>query len=128
MASDVTAERIGSAVRQLLGQVSQAELARRLGVDASVVSRWVNGKAPFTHQDVAEIEHALELRPGTVAAVAGYHDLTGTLDTHTLILIDENLSPEDREILARLYERAALRGPLKSDGLDRPTDGVPNHS
>lgn len=108
---DSTAERLGAAVRQLLGGVSQAELARRLGVDPSVVSRLVNGKAPFSHEDVANIEDALNLTPGTVAVVAGLYAPGNPMDVQTQLLIDECLSPEDRELLARLYERARLRGP-----------------
>lgn len=111
MASEDTAKRLGAAVRQLLGSVSQVELARRLGVDPSVVSRWVNGKAPFTHQDVADIEDALRLRPGTVATAAGYYDPDSPLDIPAQLLMDDNLSPEDRVLLAQLYERARLRRP-----------------
>jgi transcriptional regulator with XRE-family HTH domain len=99
------AVRIGGAVRSLLGGASQAELARRLGADPATVSRWVNGKAGLTHEDVAKIESALHLAPGTVAVVAGYYDHQASADLRTLLLTDSHLSPEDRELLARLYDR-----------------------
>lgn len=117
MATRETSERIGTAVRQLLGEVSQAELARRLDVDPSVVNRWVNGKAPFDHDDVANIENALGLTAGTIALVAGLYDPQAGESVPALIASDPSLDEEDRRLLLALYERSRRRVQPNHDGV-----------
>lgn len=117
VATGETAERIGAAVRQLLGGMTQAELARRLNVDSAVISRWVNGRAPFDHEDVARIEEALGVTPGSVAILAGYYDPTASTTVQVALLNDPDLDPEDRQLLIGLYERARLRGRADGDGI-----------
>lgn len=121
MATDEGTERIGAAVRQLLGEVTQAELARRLNVDPSVVNRWLRGKAPFNHDDVARIEQALRLTPGTVALVAGFYDPQAAESVPALIASDPSLDEEDRRLLLALYERSRRRAQANGDGIsDHP--------
>lgn len=72
--------------------LTQAELAKRLGVSQQTVSRWESGLAVPSPQRVTAVEDELELERGTLLKAIGY-----------LPEEESSGSPEDvRRILGRL--------------------------
>ncbi|WP_442951579.1 helix-turn-helix domain-containing protein [Paenibacillus sp. GYB004] len=47
----ISLERERCRLRELLGDISPAEFARRMGVHRSTVTRWMNGERDMTYED-----------------------------------------------------------------------------
>ena len=63
---------LARAVRVHRGSMTQAELARRVGISQAVLSHWENGDRGLSYDKVFRIEEALGLAHGTVGRTAGY--------------------------------------------------------
>lgn len=63
----------------LLSETSQAQLARRLGVSAQLVSDWKRGRRTPSPDHVFALEEALDVEPGQLAARAAERGLAAEL-------------------------------------------------
>lgn len=72
--SDAVAVRLGDALRRARAAsgVSQAELARRLGVIPQELNRWEAGRRRVPIETLEAAEQAMGAEPGTVFRLAGY--------------------------------------------------------
>ena len=84
--SDDVAVRLGDGLRQARAMVdmSQAELARRLGVIPQYVNRWEAGGRRIDPETIEAAERELGVRRGTVWRLAGYVDDAGLVDLDLL--------------------------------------------
>lgn len=83
--------------------VSQAELARRLGMAQQTISKYIAGESPPENPDtVFEMEAKLGLPPGYLSHHLGYLPLT-YVPTASSIEADPRLSPASRTMLMRVY-------------------------
>lgn len=85
-ALDPVAVRLGGGLRgaRLAAGVSQAELARRLGVAPNQLNRWEAGGRRLDLETIEQAEQRLGLPRGTVFRLAGYVEDAGLLDVATL--------------------------------------------
>lgn len=91
--------------------LSQAALARRIGISAQAVSGWFAAGNTPSRDNVERIEHELDVQPrGSLLTAAGYaverHD-TPTLES--LIRSDPGLSAEDKRTFLHLLRMARAR-------------------
>lgn len=121
---DEVAVRLGTGLRRAIeiADVTQAELARRLGVPPNYVSRWIAGSGSMGRrldlETIEQAEHVMGLTPGTVLRHAQFVD-DGTL-------IDVGSLPEgaQRSVRAILREYGVDGGEgVGGDGVDR-SEGV----
>ena len=103
------------ALRTLIDErgMSQAELARRLGLSAQSVSAWVTGTVTPTHGNVVRIEDELAVDArGSLLTLAGYStDCAAEPTVESLIRADSGLDPEDKRVLLRIIRLARERAP-----------------
>jgi len=101
------------ALRALLQErgVSQAALARRLGLTPQAVSAWVTGGTTPSRDNVVLIEDELAVQPrGSLLTVAGWaHEDTAAPTVESLIRADPGLDPEDKRVLLRIIANARER-------------------
>lgn len=64
--------RIGRAIREARGDLSQTELSARLNVPQTTISRWERGTVDFTVEQLRVIEIALDMEPGELLIAGGY--------------------------------------------------------
>lgn len=96
---------LGQAIRESLGDRSQAWLATQLGIDQSVISRIISGQIQELAVDrVAEIEKVLDLTPGALLRAAGY--VADTIGVRDAITADKQLTPEQKRTLRNVYDLA----------------------
>jgi transcriptional regulator with XRE-family HTH domain len=98
---------IASAIRSAYaGRLTQAELARQLGVAQNTISRWSTGEVEPRLDDIVAVETACKLPRGFLLRAAGYveHDSTPEM----AIAADHRLDDARRELLLAAY-RAALK-------------------
>lgn len=98
---------IASAIRSAYaGRLTQAELARQLGVAQNTISRWSTGEVEPRLDDIVAVENACKLPRGFLLRAAGYveHDSTPEM----AIAADHRLDDARRELLLAAY-RAALK-------------------
>lgn len=102
---------LGEALHRLLleAAMSNAELARRTGVDGSTVGRFIRGDIAITVEHVASWEDALNLPRGRLYVESGLidPDELGIASVETAIAADRALDRDSREILTRTYRRLA---------------------
>lgn len=115
------AEQLGAALSEVREAVdiSQSELARRIGKKPSYVSEWESGRKILPLRLISDIEKALGLTRGTVLTRAGLVDLL--VSPRDVIASDPDLDPEDRRLLLGLYDRARLRADGHGDGVTDDT-------
>jgi transcriptional regulator with XRE-family HTH domain len=84
--NDAVATRLGEALRRTraLVDVSQSELARRLGVSPQYVNRWEAGGRRIDPETVEQAERLLGVRRGTVWRLAGFVEDEGLVDLDLL--------------------------------------------
>ena len=101
------------ALRALLDErnISQAELARRLGLSAQSVSAWTTGSVTPTRDNVARVEDELAVEPrGSLISAAGYRtEGPPQVTVESLIRSDPGLDPEDKRVLLRIIRMARDR-------------------
>lgn len=90
--------------------VSGSELARRVGVSQSAVSKWLAGGA-IDPDNVFAVERALNRKPGSLSRLMGYLplDAVPTLTPEDAIAADATLSADTRGDLLAILERARER-------------------
>lgn len=110
--TDVNAA-IGRALKHLRAPtgVGQVELADRLGIDQTTVSRWERGLDAFPAYRVVQIEDALGLARGALWSAAG---LMGLTSVETAIYADPGLGAMEQRTLVATYQ--ALRNVPKRGG------------
>jgi transcriptional regulator with XRE-family HTH domain len=93
--------------------MTQAELARQLGVAQNTISRWSTGEVEPRLQDIAAVEAACRLPKGFLLRAAGFveHDNTAEM----AIAADHRLDAARRELLLAAY-RAAVRQSKRDRG------------
>jgi transcriptional regulator with XRE-family HTH domain len=95
------AKALGTVARE--DNLSQAELARRLGLAQQTVSKYIAGQLPPENPHIVfEMERSLGLPPGYLSNHLGYVPV-GAPDTPTAILNDRGLIPETRQMLLQVY-------------------------
>jgi transcriptional regulator with XRE-family HTH domain len=99
------ADRMGIAIREarLGARLNQTELARKVKVEQSHLSRWELGKSLPGLAYVATIENVLSLHRGALLIQAGYVDLHGVSETERAIEVDPMLSDSVRSGLLAMY-------------------------
>jgi len=105
---------IAAAIRSAYaGRLTQAELARQLGVAQNTISRWSTGEVEPRLDDIAAVESACKLPRGFLLRAAGYveHDSTPEM----AIAADHRLDDARRELLLAAY-RAALKQSKRDKG------------
>lgn len=105
---------IAAAIRSAYaGRLTQAELARQLGVAQNTISRWSTGEVEPRLDDIAAVEGACKLPRGFLLRAAGYveHDSTPEM----AIAADHRLDDARRELLLAAY-RAALKQSKRDKG------------
>lgn len=85
--------------------VGQAELAERLGMHESSISRMIRGQTQgVTVDQLVRIERALDLRPGRVLRTAGLVDADDGATVRERIETDPLLTASERTIVLRIYD------------------------
>lgn len=96
---------IGAAIKDALGDRSQAWLGEQLDLDPSVVSRIISGRiAELTVDRVAEIEQVLGVTAGTLLRAGGY--VADQVTVADAITADATLNPEQKRTLRNVYDLA----------------------
>jgi transcriptional regulator with XRE-family HTH domain len=100
-------EALGRALRQLRKStgIGQVELAKRLHVEQTAISRWERGMDAIPAYRLPLIERALECPAGSLWAAAGLLNLDPVAQA---IYADEQLGAVEKRTLTATYE--ALRG------------------
>jgi transcriptional regulator with XRE-family HTH domain len=100
---DEIAAALGSAMREarMDRHESQVDVARRLGVDQTLLSKWELGRVMPDFEDVELIESGLQLRRGWLLLQAGLVELTHD-DTEAAILSDPFITAEGKTVLIRI--------------------------
>ena len=95
---NVQPSRLSRAVKQARENsgVTQAELARRMGVTQPQISQWETSREPDL-DNVARIETGLELRRGAILRLAGYVENGSSVEE--VIQQDASLSSTTRRLL-----------------------------
>lgn len=90
--------------------ISGSELARRVGVSQSAVSKWLAGGA-IEPENVFAVERALGKQGGELSRLMGYLplDAVATLTPEDAIASDSTLSADTRGDLLAILERARAR-------------------
>jgi len=103
----------GEALRATIVErgISQAELARRVGVSPQAVTTWTAGTVIPTRENVIRVEDELAVEPrGSLLELLGYsRETTGAPTVESLIRADSGLHPEDKRIFLRLIRMARER-------------------
>lgn len=92
--------------------ITQAGLARRLGLTPQAVSAWVTGSTTPSRDNVEALEDELAVEPrGWLLNLAGYSSDTepGSPTVESLIRVDPGLDPEDKRVLLRIIAMARER-------------------
>jgi transcriptional regulator with XRE-family HTH domain len=94
--------------REAAGE-SQSGLSQKLGLSRSAVWQWENGETVPTPDNVATVEQALGLQPGSLSRLLGYLP-AGVVDQETISVIealeaDPRLGERERELLAAMYRQ-----------------------
>ena len=88
---------------------SQRRLADELGVSHSTVAYWERGEGVPAGDNLARLEHILQLEPGTLTRLLGYmpehtmrREMSGVIEA---IMTDPQLGARERELLLALYHQ-----------------------
>lgn len=94
---------IGAALKQLRQPtgVGQVELAARLDIDQTTVSRWERGLDAIPAYRIVQVEDALGLSRGVLWAAAGLMGLTAV---EQAIYADAGLTAAEKQLVAAAYE------------------------
>ena len=93
-------------------QLSQAALARRLGISAQAVSAWMAGGVVPTWENVVRIEDELAVDPrGSLLTAAGYSagPDPDQPTIESLLRSDPGLDVEDKRVILRILRLARER-------------------
>jgi transcriptional regulator with XRE-family HTH domain len=103
------------ALRALIDErgMSQAQLARSVGVSAQAVSAWTTGSVTPARENVERIEDELAVDArGSLVALAGYStNGLAEVTVESAIRADPGLDPEDKRVLLRILRLARERHP-----------------
>ena len=96
---------LGNAIRDALSDanMSQNELARRVGRSPATMNRWINGQDLDQFDIAMAIEDALELPRGHLFIAAGYVD-GEPLSVRDAIATDPDLPANLRQIVLTTYD------------------------
>lgn len=99
---------VSGAIRRVMetAGVSPAELAERLGVNASTVSRLVSGESEPSIERIAQIEKALGVPAGRIYRSAGLVADDDGRTTQDIIECDPLLTVENMRFVVRTYNVA----------------------
>lgn len=99
--ADARLVKLGEAIKDALGNQSQASLASSIGVQPARLSRILSGQVEDVSINfVVAVEDALRLGRGDLLRAAGYVDDAVTLSAAAAS--DPNLSPEQRRVVRNL--------------------------
>lgn len=92
--------------------MTQAALARQLGISAQAVSAWLSSNVVPTRENVTRIEDELAVEPrGSLLTAAGY-SIDGEAEPPTvesLLRADPGLDAEDKRVILRILRLARER-------------------
>jgi len=94
--------------REAVGE-SQSGLSQKLGLSRSAVWQWENGETVPAPDNVAAVEQALQLQPGSLSRLLGYLP-AGAVEREMISVIealeaDPKLRERERELLAAMYRQ-----------------------
>jgi transcriptional regulator with XRE-family HTH domain len=87
--------------------VSQADIAKAIGVDQPTVSKWARGDRRPPLDVLPTVERLCDVRRGTILRAAGYVD--DTTDLLAAIATDPHLDPDGKDALRLLYRVLSAR-------------------
>ena len=95
---------LGAAIRdvRLERRESQVTVARRLGIEQTILSRWELGRILPSLDDIERLDDALRLRPGGLLVRAGLVELAAN-PTEAAIEADAIISVEGKRALLHFY-------------------------
>ncbi|MCK9311397.1 MAG: helix-turn-helix transcriptional regulator [Bacteroidales bacterium] len=77
--------------------LSQKDLAERLGVSPQLVNKWVKGKENFTFETVAKLEEALNIELMSVTGFEGIQKTELKMVEIPYSVLTQNIQPEIKE-------------------------------
>lgn len=109
MAGDDALVAVRQAVRAAYEQANlkQKDVAERLTIDQTTVSKWVTGERVISWQEMLRLEEACGLPPGWVLRRAGI--IRDAATTEDAIAIDTALDARGREYVLTVYRLARER-------------------
>ncbi|HEY1119935.1 MAG TPA: helix-turn-helix transcriptional regulator [Acidimicrobiales bacterium] len=90
------------------GRLRQIDLAAKLGVDQTAISRWSRGTSRPQLEEIAAIEAACDRPRGFVLRLAGFVD--EVVDVATAVAVDPALSDQGRRIVLTTYRSVVEAG------------------
>lgn len=97
------------AIRQAYaGRLRQVDLAERIGVDQTAISRWSRGTSRPQLEEIAAIEAACDRPRGFVLRMAGFVD--EVVDVLAAVAVDPALSDQGRLIVTTTYRSVIEAG------------------
>ena len=93
--------RLGPAIRQARGDMTQTALADAVGVDQPTVSRWENDEQRPSLEQLAAVDAATGRHRGFVLLAAGLID--GVQSVEAALALDRGLDEEQRRFVLSVY-------------------------
>ena len=93
--------RLGPAIRQARGDMTQTSLADAIGVDQPTVSRWERDEQRPSLEQLAAVDAATGRRRGFVLIAAGLVD--GIASVEAALALDAGLDDEQRRFVLNAY-------------------------
>lgn len=97
MGGDDAGVTLGAAIRTARGRVTQQELANRLDISQSRISKWEQNTHRPSLEEIRNVEDVLSRPRGFVLIRAGYVDLPQTLEE--VLAVDARFDDADRDVI-----------------------------
>ncbi len=110
--ANATGERIRAA--RLARGMTQADLARAIGVSRSAVAQWETDRAGQIRGNLARIASVLGISVGHLVSGDTAEDRVDTPDALALLRLYRTLTPDDRQLLLRTAVRLSRASPREA--------------
>jgi transcriptional regulator with XRE-family HTH domain len=99
--------RLGPAIRQARGDMTQTTLADAVGVDQPTVSRWERDEQRPSLEQLAAVDAATGRRRGFVLIAAGL--VEGVQSVEAALALDPSLDDEQRRFVLNAYRAGVVQ-------------------
>lgn len=103
--------RLGPAIREARGDMTQTTLADAVGVDQPTVSRWERDEQRPSLEQLAAVDAATGRRRGFVLIAAGL--VEGVQSVEAALALDTSLDDEQRRFVLNAYRAGVMRSKPK---------------